>query len=249
MQQKSIQILQQYKPAIFDWLVLSFTITMGLVFPSLGALNNAGYLYNFMLFGLLLYVIGALIKRKPMYYRLAVSGQLPRRIGYILLLVIGHFFIMLTTLFFALHAFGALFDWHIPEKRMTHPGIISGAILVSSIITWLIYRGKKKTRQLLTSKYIFGAELIGDILLIIGVSMLSFIFWEKSIFEMMARTPINNFGDAVFRFFFLSIAYMLFYLPLRYLYLIEERNSNATGKRFLLIFLILLIRGLLVGYS
>jgi hypothetical protein len=47
-------------------------------------------------------------------------------------------------------------------------------------------------------------------------------------------------------FIFLSFAFMLFYLPLRYLYLIED-DSNKAWRRLLLIFMFILIRALLVA--
>ena len=61
---------------------------------------------------------------------------------------------------------------------------------------------------------------------------------------MMAHMPVNGVGDVIMLFIFLGVSYVLFYLPLRYLYLIEDHFSRQAWRRLLLIFILILLRGL-----
>ncbi len=242
--------IKQNKPAIFDWLVFTFSLSIGFIFPSLRDLITSPFFSNWMFGGLLLYVAGIWLKHRPLYYRLAQSGN--KQIGgpAVLFLIIGHWVIMLVVVIFSEGAFRQIVQLAPLPADSTGSGIsILIYICIAAFITWLAFRPGGKNRKVLSEKYLFGIELAADILLISGVAMLSFIFWEKSLFAMMLHMPLRNVGDICMLFVFLSFAYMLFYLPLSYLYLIEDHFSSQAWKRLLLIFMLILVRALFTAFS
>ena len=95
-----------------------------------------------------------------------------------------------------------------------------------------------------SAKYLFRRELVADIFLLAAVSILSFVFWEKGIISLLSHRKTASVGDVWFLFVFLAIAYIIFYLPLRYLFLVEDHFSRKTWRRMLLIFAFLLIKSL-----
>ena len=111
------------------------------------------------------------------------------------------------------------------------------------------FQNEKKIAAHYSDTYLFYWELVADCLLICGIGIFSFIFWDKTIMALLARGAVHSVGDVFFRFFFLLVAFVLFYMPLRYLFLIEDHTTNQTWKRLLFIFGFLLVRYLLALLS
>jgi hypothetical protein len=236
--------IKQNKPAIFDWLVFAISLLMSLIFPELKDLTASTSFSGWMLAGLVLYIIGLFLKHRPVYYRLAKQGRQQKHPALLLFLIIGHWIIMLAVVVIAEQAFRHIVG--LPPVPKDHP--VSGwqvfiNIVLSIAVTWLAFRPARKSKKTFTEKYIFRRELIGDVVLISAVSMLSFVFWENSLLSAMAHMRMDTFGNILVLFIFLCFAYMLFYLPLRYLYLIEDQPRQAW-RRLLLIFILILVRGL-----
>ena len=236
--------IKQNKPAIFDWLVFSISLLMGLVFPALRDLTTSPGFSGWMLAGLLLYTTGLWLKHRPLYYRLAKQGREQKNFFIILFLIVGHWVIMLAAVMLSEEAFRQITGLPPVPKYQTQSGLhILTGIFTAALITWFAFRPGRKSRKLLTEQYLFRRELAADIILICGVSMLSFVFWEESILSAMSHMQMDSFGDILMLFIFLGLAYMLFYLPLRYLYLIEDNNRQAW-RRLLIIFVLILVRSL-----
>ncbi len=241
----ALNSIKQHKPAIFDWLVFTISLLLGLIFPELNDLTASASFSGWMLGGLVLYMLGLWLKHRPVYHRLAKQAKPQKGISYVLFLIIGHWLIMVAVVIIAEGAFRNIIGLaQVPAKSPTSGSQVFTSLVVSILITWLAFRPGGKSRKSVTEKQLFTRELAGDILLITGVSILSFVFWEKSILGAMAHMRMDSIGDICLLFIFLSFAYMLFYLPLRYLYLIEDHGSNAW-RRLLLIFMLILVRGLL----
>ena len=247
MQNQAWNKLKENKPAIFDWLVFIFSFSLGFIFPSLAQFVASRSFSNWMLAALVLYVVGVLLKHRPLYYRLAISGNKQEAIPYLLFLIIGHWVIMVAVIIFAEEAF----------RRITGlPQIGAGGasgystflgIFIAAFITWLVFRPAGKNIKPLSKSNLFYRELIADTILITGVAMLSFVFWEKSILAVMTQMPMGSIGDVCMRFILLSLAYIMFYLPLRYLYLVEDHFSKGAWRRLMLIFGFIVLRGLLAA--
>ncbi len=237
---------KQNKPALFDWLVFTISLLLGLIFPRLNDLTASASFSGWMLGGLGLYLVGLWLKHMPVYHRLAKQGNQPKDISYLIFLIIGHWIIMLAVVLIAEGALRYLLG--LPELSGNYP--VSGfrvfiSIFLAAFLTWFAFRSGTKRKKPLTEKYLYQRELAGDIVLITAVSLFSFVFWEKSLVGALSQMRMDSIGNILLLFIFLSFAYMLFYLPLRYLYLIEDRLNNQAWKRLLVIFLLILVRGLL----
>jgi hypothetical protein len=239
---------QESKAALFDWLVFGISFSMGFIFTSLKDFVASPGFTIWMLAALLLYTIGAALKHLPLRYRLGRSGKAIKEIPLFYFLLAGHFCIFCIVVFFSEPAVIKLFaSGPAPVKSKPDNPNILRPILAAIFVTWLIFRPKRVVRKKInfSANSLFIMELVADIFLVAGVSILSFAFWEKGIFALLTRKPVSSIGDVWFLFVFLSITYILFYLPLRYLFLIEDYQEGATWKRLLLIFGLLLLKSLL----
>ncbi|MFM6926331.1 MAG: hypothetical protein ACKOU7_12570 [Ferruginibacter sp.] len=237
--------IKDQKPAIFDWLVFTISLLMGLIFPELKDFAAAASFSYWMLAALLLYTAGLWLKHRPVYYRLSCKGKAPNAVPYLLFLIIGHWVIMLMVILLAGDAVRHIAGLPLPAEESRASGFeVFSSIVGGLFVTWLAFRPGGKIRKPMTENYRIWRETAGDVLLITGISILSFVFWEKSLLASMEHMQLNSFGNILTLFIFLSVCFILFYLPLRYLYLIEEHNSRQMWRRLLLIFMLILLRGL-----
>lgn len=120
------------------------------------------------------------------------------------------------------------------------------AVGIACFVTWLVYRTKSKRKSLkkYSAPFLFLMELIADIFLIAGVSIFSFVFWEKGVMGMLSKTSTQTISDIWFLFVFLSVLFLFFYLPLRYLFFIENREGGGNRRRLFLIFGFILLKAL-----
>lgn len=238
---------RENKAAFFDWLVFGISFSLGFIFASLKDFLTSPGFSLWMLTALLLYAIGAALKHLPLRYRMSRSGMSVKKMPTLVFLVIGHFCIFFVVIFFSIPALKKMFTSGAALVKRTsgNPDILV-SLLVAIFITWLVFRPKSEIIEKITlsSKSLFIMELMADLFLVVAVSILSFAFWEKGVFALLTRKPVSNIGDVWFMFVFLSMAYILFYLPLRYLFLIDDHNHGGTWKRLLLIFGLLLLKSL-----
>jgi hypothetical protein len=235
------------RPAFFDWLVFAISFSLGFIFPSLKEFVISPSFSYWMLAALLLYTAGAWLKHLPLSYRVTTTGESLREVPYMLFLMIGHWIILFTAIIFSGGAIRKIFNLPLPHGNdSSTPFLIVGNIILAGLITWLVFRTKRKKhfKKTYSPQYLFRRELIADIILVAGVSILSFIFWEKGIMTLLANARTNSIGDLWFLFIMLGICFMLFYLPLRYLFFIEDHSNSQTWKRLLLIFSLILLKSL-----
>jgi len=243
------KIIQENKAAAFDWLVLGISFSLGFVFPTLWDFVRSPGFSLWMLIALILYSAGAWLKQEPLYYRLYTSGNPHKGVPYTLFFIIGHWIILFVVTIFSISAIRKITGIPLANPQKGEDGwVMLLEMAIASVATWLVFRSQPKFKKgvVLSSTYIFRRELIGDICLVIGVSIFTFAFWEKGVIALLASRPTNSISDIWFLFLFLAIAYMLCYLPLRYLFLVEDHFSSRTWKRMLLILGILLLRSLFV---
>lgn len=242
-----VTYIQENKSALFDWLVFGISVSLGFIFPTLGSfVYSAGFSY-WMLAAMVLYIAGAGLKHRPIRYRLMKSGQTLEPVPLLLFILAGHWVIFLMVVIFSETAFRHIVGLPIPPPEKQGGGIIIlYGMLIPTFITWLVFRSKSglKKAKPFSDGYLFRRELVADIFLVSAVSILSFAFWEKGIMAMLLSSTVNSISDVWFKFIFLSMSYVLFYIPLRYLFLIEDHFSRQTWRRLLLIFGLLLLRSL-----
>jgi len=247
MAEKLKDYIGHNRGVIFDSATIFLSFFLGFIFPTLSDIIHAGVFSAWMLTALLLYGIGAAIKHQPLRYRLSRTGQV-KDVPYVLFLIISHWFIILFVCLLTENAFRSLFRL----RAMTAEDTVSGtailvSVMVATFFTWLVYRSKtkrKKNGKTLSGTYLFYIELLADLLLIAGIGILSFVFWDQGAMGLVGHAFIGSVGGVIFLFFFLSILFMVFYLPLRYLYFIEEKKSGGNRRRLLIVFAIVLVRAL-----
>jgi hypothetical protein len=235
------------RPALFDWFVFMISFSLGFIVGGLKDFVDSPTFSYWMFAGLLLYTTGAWLKHQPLCYRVATTGENLREVPYMLFLMIGHWILIFVAFIFSATAITNFFYLHFSGVNDTErPLVISVNIFLAGFITWLVFRSKKRKhfKPEFSKQYLFRRELAADIFLITGVSILSFIFWDKSIMALLGNARTHSIGDIIFIFIMLSICFMLFYLPFRYLFLIEDHTNNQTWKRLLLIFCLILLRSL-----
>jgi hypothetical protein len=240
--------LQTNRAALFDWIVMITSFLLGFAFPSLKDLIHSPSFYNWMFAALLLYTIGAALKHLPLSYRLSSSSHNLKPVPYIIFLLVGHWFIIMILVILSEPAIRSTLRLApLTDKNAASGGIIFGSIVAATFITWLVYRTKssRKKKKNYSANFLFGMELVADILLIAGVSIFTFVFWEKGVISMLGNAPTRTIGDIWFIFVFLAILFLFFYLPLRYLFFVEDRERGRNRRRLILIFAFILIKALL----
>jgi hypothetical protein len=239
--------IHKNRAALFDWLVLSVSFMLGFIFPAISDFFKSPGYYNWMLAALLLYSAGAALKHLPLSYRITNSAKALKPVPYLIFLVIGHWIIIFLLVLFAEPAIRNIL--HLQPLKMNHSTsgeLLIAASLIGVFVTWLVFRDKvhRKKRKPCSANYLFGMELVADMLLIAGVSIFSFVFWEKGVLAMLGRVSTQSISEIWFLFIFLAILFLLFYLPFRYLYFIEDRENGGNRRRLFLIFGFILLRAL-----
>jgi hypothetical protein len=243
--------VESNRSAMFDWLVFCISFGLGFIFPSLGQFVDKSFFSWLMLIALVAYTVGAWLKHLPLYYRMLRNGTQPRDISYLLFLLLGHWVIMVMVMIFSGQALAKLFGISIKEHNNDlEAGMAVFSTFLSVFITWVVYHHKKriKPEEHYSNKYLFWREIIGDALLLISVSFFTFIFWEKGIMSLLNR-PATGFSDLWAMFLLLSMAFVIVYLPLRYLYLIEDHSSRQTWKRLMFIFGFIVLRSIVAMFT
>jgi hypothetical protein len=241
---KAVAYAKDNRPAMFDWMVFLGSFLLGFIFPSLSNFADSPVFAWWMLSALLLYLLGAYLKRLPLYYRMNKGGEQPEVPGFLLFLLLGHWIIMVFALFFSSTAI----DYMLGGKgKLLENGVTVLLIMIlAGFITWMVYHSKKFNRpKQYSDGFIFRRELVADICLLCSICFFSFVFWEKSIVEFLAASSPKTIAEIIMLFILLGLVYMLCYLPLRYLFLVEDHHHRATWQRMFFIFFLILIRTLL----
>ena len=246
------ELIRSNRSAIFDILVIGISFTLGLFFPALSDFIRSKHFFNWMLASLLLYTAGAALKDLPMSQRLSFASRKVETVPYILFLVIGHWFIIFFLILLAEPAvlrIGGLPP--LTDANAASWQTMLLATVMATMVTWLVYRtkGNRKKRSRLSEGSLYRVELVADILLITGVSIFSFVFWEKGAIVMLGKASTTTIRDIWFLFVFLAILFLFFYLPLRYLFFMEDRKRANNSRRLLLVFGFLLLKVLIDVFS
>lgn len=85
---------------------------------------------------------------------------------------------------------------------------------------------------------------MADGLLVVGVGFLTFLFWERVIMGVLGAYTIERPAHVWYLFFFLGFGFLLFYLPLRYLFILDTERGGYVIRRFSLFYVLLLVRAL-----
>ena len=236
--------LQENKAAIFDYLVFSISFSLGFIFPTLEDFISSPLFSFFILTALVLYTIGTWLKNLPLYERLKLAERQLSLSSFISFIAV-HFVLVMAAVTFSMPAARMIIG--LPPAtpaEVAGPGVLIISFIAATFITWLVFRNGKSKYKYYSSSYLFRRELAGDICLVIGVSIFSFVIWEKAIVAKLFNPPMTSIYDLFILFISFALVYMVFYLPLRYLYLVEDDFSRKTWERLFLIYGLLLLKAL-----
>ena len=237
---KAQLFLEKYKSGLFDWLVFSISFSLGFIFPSSDQIFSSPLFSFMMITALVLYTAGAWLKHFPLYKRM---DSIDKPLTLFISLMVIHWFLIAAAVIFSAPAFRQIFGMPPATREGPDNLVITISCIAAIIITWLVFRsdawsGSRSYSHL----YLFRRELAGDLCLVVGVSIFSFIIWEKAILTKLFNAPILNFSDFVGAIVGLALTYILFYLPLRFLYLVEDKFSGKTWRRLGLIWMVFILK-------
>lgn len=241
---KARHFLEKYKSGLFDWLVFSICFSLGFIFRTSEEIFSSPLFSFLMLTALALYTVGAWLKHFPLYKRLdSTAKPLTLFIG----LMVIHWFLLAAAVIFSAPAFRQIFGMPPVTREGPDNLVIIISCVAATIITWLVFRNDtwSNRSKSFSGLYLFRRELAGDICLAVGVSIFSFIIWEKAILAKLFNAPILSFSDIVSAIVGLALTYIIFYLPLRFLYLVEDKFSGKTWRRLGLIYLVFVLKGII----
>lgn len=242
---RPVEYIQHNRAGLFDWLSFILSLSLSFIFPSLREFSDPGVYSPFILWALVAYVTGALLKDVPLRYRFRLTGKKVPEFSFLLFLVLGHWIIMLVATGLTEPAVRKLLAMHpVKSSNFSDSPAYGIFFILSFLLTWIVYRNKKplsKNRGYSPLR-LARQEWVADLLLLVGVGCLSFVFWEKGIMGLMSQRGIKNISDIWYLFGFLCFEYLLFFLPLRYLFMVEDYRSGRAWRRLLIIFGLLLLR-------
>jgi hypothetical protein len=107
------------------------------------------------------------------------------------------------------------------------------SLLIAGLLTYTVWRAGKRPDKTPTKviTYPFIQEALADGLLLISVSIITRFFWESWYFEIEPSRGIGFTLPAIVLLVALSFLFVVFYLPSRYLFLVEDYRYGRTWLR------------------
>lgn len=234
---------------VFDGLAIAGSVLLVAAFPESGETlpeRSTGFL---LMAAVLAQNLGALAKTGPLQQRLgrrtpAESPGCSDR--FMQLLLFWHFilFTIAVAMAFGLLGIVDLNSTGTETGLEVWPAI---AMLIAGITTFTVWRaGKKSIRDEQDGSTRPGFEYGADVLLSLSVSIITFFFWDVVVVGSVDSAIGIGFGTrGLVLVLSLSFLFTVFYLPSRYLFLIEDARYAGTWARVWLVMLALAWRVLL----
>jgi hypothetical protein len=226
---------------VFDGLAFAGSILFATTLPLNGeelSEKTAGWLLSL---AILFQLLGAIAKSGPLQRRLsqdtpASSMGCSDRMMKILLF--WHFILFMVT---AAMAFG-----YLGIVDLNNTGSDPGseywpaiAMLIAAVTTFAVWRAGRRPAQKTQERFAQpGIEYGADVLLSLSVSIMTYFFWDVVILGSVDSARGIGFGArGLVLVFSLSLLFVVFYLPSRYLFLIEDARYASTWARVWLVML------------
>jgi hypothetical protein len=179
-------------------------------------------------------LLGAVLKANPLKHR--VSEGPPRPSADILdkfmdALLFFHFILFALI---CLMSFGLLGIVDLAERSSLSQDIWVGlSLLIAGLLTFTVWWAGKRPLNVPSkiAKYPFAQETLADGLLWISVSITTRFFWETWYLEIEPSRGIGLSPRAVVLLVGLSLLFVVFYMPSRYLFLVEDYRYGRTWIR------------------
>jgi hypothetical protein len=107
------------------------------------------------------------------------------------------------------------------------------SLIIAALLTYMVRRAGKRPEKAPTKiiKYPFIQEALADGLLLISVSIVTRFFWETWYLELEPSRGIGISSRSIVLLVALSLLFVVFYLPSRYLFLVEDYRYGRTWIR------------------
>jgi hypothetical protein len=104
------------------------------------------------------------------------------------------------------------------------------SLLIAGLLTYTVWRAGKRPEKAPTKmiKYPIAQEALADGLLWISVSIVTRFFWETWYLEIEPSRGIGISLRAIVLLVSLSLLFVVFYMPSRYLFLVEDYRYGKT---------------------
>lgn len=180
-------------------------------------------------------LLGAVLKTGPLRYRLS---QKPSRQNTDLLdkfteiLIFFHFLLFTIISMMTLELLGVYEAAGDDTGYMDDVWIVI-SLMIGLLLAYIVWRAGKRPEKEPTTpgKYPNISETVADISLWISVSIITRFFWESWYTEIEPSRGIGLSVLGIVLLVALSFLYVVFYLPSRYLYLVEDYRYGRTWVR------------------
>ncbi len=235
---------------IFDGLVLTGNVVFLTSFSGFGEElpeRTAGFL---LLLAILAQFLGALAKTGPLQQRLSRSAppKTPGCSGRFMTLLIFLHFILFTVAVAMSFGFLGIVDLDSAGGEASLDLWPAIAMLIAGITTFAVWRaGRRSTREVQERIMLPGLEYGADVLLSLSVTIITGFFWDTVVFGSIDSIRGIGFGiRGMVLLSSVSLLFVVFYLPSRYLFLVEDSHYSGTWVRVWLVMLPLAWR-MLIG--
>lgn len=175
--------------------------------------------------------LGAVLKSRPLQFRL--SGRSPRKTDDLLdkfmgVLLFFHFILFTIICLMTLGLLGVV---DLGDRSSSGDDLWVGvSILIAGLLTYTVWRAGKRPEKAPTKmiKYPIAQEALADGLLWISVSIVTRFFWETWYLEIEPSRGIGISLRAIVLLVSLSLLFVVFYMPSRYLFLVEDYRYGKT---------------------
>ena len=179
-------------------------------------------------------LLGAVLKTNPLKYRL--SGISPRQKADVLdkfmsVLLFWHFILFTIVSLMSMSLLGIV---DLGDRSSSGDDIWVGvSLLIAGLLTYFVWRAGKRPDKVPTKmiNYPIAQEALADGLLWISVSIITRFFWETWYLEIEPSRGIGISLRAVVLLVSLSLLFIVFYIPSRYLFLVEDYRYGRTWVR------------------
>lgn len=179
-------------------------------------------------------LLGALLKTNPLKHRLhaqstrSAAGILAKFMN---VLLFFHFILFSVICLMSMALLGIV---DLVDRSSSGDDIwVVVSLLIAALITYTVWWAGKQPDKALTKnvKYPFIQEALADGLLLVSVSIITRFFWESWYLEIEPSRGIGVTPLAVVLLVALSLLFVVFYLPGRYLFLVEDYRYGRTWPR------------------
>jgi hypothetical protein len=185
----------------------------------------------FLLSAVLTQIAGAWTKKGFLSARLAGQRRLPAgrfARGFMNLLLFLHFLLFTVITLFALALLG-IYDVEAPDSSLRGGLWVFVALLVGGFAAYLVWLAAQPAEDLGRAGAGPGwLEFGADGLLWVSISLVTRIFWDGLLVLIEPASGIGLSVEGLVLLVAVSFLYLVFYLPGRYLYLVEDYHSVLT---------------------